>query len=57
MDTIERIITAAPLTDKEADALLVTSASMEKVSKVRGGIRNPVAVPTARAWTRGGRVD
>lgn len=57
--TIEHTTTTAPaitapLTDAEADTLLVSAAGLEKASKVKGGSR---IQSQSRAWSRGGSVD
>lgn len=49
--------TAQPLTDREADALLIAAAGLEKTSKVRAGSPLRSSEPAPRAWSRGGNVD
>lgn len=54
--TIEREATtteAAPLTEKETNALIALAASTEKVARVRGGR----GTRESRAWSLGGNVD
>ncbi|MBG6106584.1 hypothetical protein [Frigoribacterium sp. CG_9.8] len=53
---------AAPLTDREADALLTQSATLERPNKVKGtpllsSSNGAFATSSSRAWSRGGAVD
>ena len=51
-------ITSQPLSNTEADTLLISAAGLEKPTKVRSGLSSrPDGDVSPRAWSRGGNVD